>query len=1075
MRVTSFQIHLEEIENAVGSTTFSRGLDYALRGAVLSTSYDHAEAALHGTVRGRGDVYETSAYFDMVDDVVAEFAHGECTCPVGLNCKHVVAVLVAARRRAPSSRKTPEPTWDRSFQELLGTGQDVGAATPLAVELTLAQGRYGGPATAVHARIVRQGKTGWVRSGLSWNRLGRYHVSGYRAVHVELLRELCALHMAGAGADHNSYYDATTIDLASIESAKLWALLDEAREIGLRLVHGRKAWGELAVPGLARIALDVTAEGAAHVVGPVLDVDGVSAEVEPIRFVGSGGHGLVYVDRAERESDADHRIRRFRLARFAKPVPRELQRLVLEKQRLVVPESGRTRFRDEFYPRLRHLAPVTSSDGAFTPPEISGPTLVVRTEFGPGHALDVGWEWSYEIGESRLRVPLDAPEAEGGYRDLDAERATLASVEQFEPGPGRVSLAGVDTMRFVTQVLPLLTGQPGVLIETSGVPVDYREASDAVSIGVSVTELAGETDWFDLGVTISVEGTRIPFAEVFSALSLGRSHVLLANGTYFSLDKPELRTLARLIEEARALQDAPGTELRLSRFQVGLWAELAELGVVEHQAQVWQRQVEGLLSGDAPRAVEVPTSLDARLRPYQVDGFGWLAFLWEAGLGGILADDMGLGKTIQSLALICHAKTEAPDGPPFLIVAPTSVLSNWAAESARFAPGLDVVVVPETSRRRGQPLHEVIVNADVVVTSYAVFRIDFDEYSTASWSGLVLDEAQFAKNHQSKIHQCARLLPARVKLAITGTPMENNLMDLWSLLAITAPGLFPSPTKFREYYALPIEKHGDTERLAQLRRRIKPLVKRRTKEQVVADLPAKQEQVLEVELHPRHRKIYQAQLQRERQKVLGLIDDMNRNRFTILQSLTLLRQLSLHAALVDETHHDVPCAKVDALTEQLHDVIAGGHRALVFSQFTGFLDKVRTALDAAGVEHCHLDGKTRDRAAVLKRFKEGKAPVFLISLKAGGFGLNLTEADYCFLLDPWWNPATEAQAVDRTHRIGQTRNVMVYRLVAKDTIEEKVTALKTKKAELFTSVMDDGNAFGTNLDADDIQDLFALS
>jgi SNF2 family DNA or RNA helicase len=228
-----------------------------------------------------------------------------------------------------------------------------------------------------------------------------------------------------------------------------------------------------------------------------------------------------------------------------------------------------------------------------------------------------------------------------------------------------------------------------------------------------------------------------------------------------------------------------------------------------------------------------------------------------------------------------------------------------------------------------------------------------------------------------------------------------------------------------------------------------------------------------VDLHPRHRKIYQTHLQRERQKVLGLIDDMNRNRFTILRSLTLLRQLSLHAGLIDDKHADLPCAKLDALLEQLHDVIDGGHRALVFSQFTGFLSLVRDQLDAAGVPYCYLDGRTRKRAEVVKRFKDGSVPVFLISLKAGGFGLNLTEADYCFLLDPWWNPATEAQAVDRTHRIGQTRNVMVYRLIAKDTIEEKVMALKARKAELFASVMDDGNAFGSSLDAEDIRGLFA--
>ena len=290
--------------------------------------------------------------------------------------------------------------------------------------------------------------------------------------------------------------------------------------------------------------------------------------------------------------------------------------------------------------------------------------------------------------------------------------------------------------------------------------------------------------------------------------------------------------------------------------------------------------------------------------------------------------------------------------------------------------------------------------------------------------------------------------------------------------SITAPGLFPHPDKFQDFYARPIEKQGKAELLEQLRRRIKPLVKRRTKEQVAADLPAKQEQVLEVELHPKHQKLYQTHLQRERQKVLGLIDDVDANRFTILRSLTLLRQLSLHAGLVDAQHDDLPCSKLDTLLDLLTEAVGGGHRALVFSQFTRFLERARQRLDAAGIPYCYLDGRTRDRALVLQRFKGGAAPVFLISLKAGGFGLNLTEADYCFLLDPWWNPADggSGDGPDAPHR--PDRNVVVYRLIAKDTIEEKVMALKARKAALFTSVIDSGNVFGGSLDADDIRGLF---
>jgi SNF2 family DNA or RNA helicase len=587
-------------------------------------------------------------------------------------------------------------------------------------------------------------------------------------------------------------------------------------------------------------------------------------------------------------------------------------------------------------------------------------------------------------------------------------------------------------------------------------------------------DAATGADWFDLGITITVEGHQILFVDVFMALSRNETYLLLDNGIYFSLQKPELQNLARLIEEARALTDAPPGQLKISRFQAGLWAELAELGVVSHQTAAWQRQVDGLLSMGAITPVQPPSALNARLRPYQLDGFAWLAFLYEHRLGGILADDMGLGKTVQSLALMSHARQADPDGPPFLIVAPTSVVPNWIAEASRFTPGLKVVPIMETTARRRQPLADVIAGADAVVTSYALLRIDFDAYAERSWASLILDEAQNAKNHQAKIYQCLRRLAAPVKIAITGTPMENNLMELWSLLSITAPGLFPNPERFRDYYARPIENRGanQAELLGQLKRRIKPLVLRRTKEQVAADLPPKQEQVLDVDLHPAHRRVYQTHLQRERQKVLGLIGDLNANRFTILRSLTLLRQLSLHAGLVDDAYWDLASAKVDVLLEHLHYVVAGGHRALVFSQFTGFLSKVRERLDMDGVPYCYLDGRTRDRAAEIARFKDGAAPVFVISLRAGGFGLNLTEADYCFLLDPWWNPATETQAVDRTHRIGQTRTVMVYRLIAKDTIEEKVMALKERKADLFTSVMDDGNVFGSKLSADDIRGLF---
>jgi SNF2 family DNA or RNA helicase len=408
------------------------------------------------------------------------------------------------------------------------------------------------------------------------------------------------------------------------------------------------------------------------------------------------------------------------------------------------------------------------------------------------------------------------------------------------------------------------------------------------------------------------------------------------------------------------------------------------------------------------------------------------------------------------------------------------VVGNWVAEAGRFTPDLRVVALSSTPGKLRTTVAEVAGGADVVVTSYAIFRLAHEGFREVEWSGLILDEAQFAKNPATRANETARLLRTPFKLAITGTPMENNLMELWAMLAIVAPGLYGSAGRFREDYVRRVEAGAkdpdlaeDADRaVARLRRRIRPLMLRRTKEQVAPELPERQEQVLGVDLHARHRAVYDRHLQRERSRMLGLLDDFDSNRIAIFRSLTILRRLALDASLVDPEYAGIPSVKLDVLAEQLAEVAAEGHRALVFSQFTSFLGLARERLAREGIAAEYLDGSTTRRAEVIQRFKEGSAPVFLISLKAGGFGLNLTEADYVYLLDPWWNPATEAQAVDRTHRIGQTRNVMVFRMVSSGTIEEKVMALKARKAKLFDAVLnDDGGAFAGGLSAQDIRGL----
>jgi SNF2 family DNA or RNA helicase len=696
----------------------------------------------------------------------------------------------------------------------------------------------------------------------------------------------------------------------------------------------------------------------------------------------------------------------------------------------------------------------------------------------------LAWSFTYAVDGAPQQHPLTAPSDSVDIRDRLAEASLLERLELPDaPVPlavrigGRTRpipeqrLLGLDLLRFVEDTLPALQAMADVDVDVIGEPPGFRLTEVAPVVGLSATD-TDDSDWFDLGITVTVAGEKVPFVRLFAALVAGEPSLVLDSGTWFRLDRPEFDLLSRLIEEARELDDAPAGGLRINHFQAGLWDELVDLGVVEEQSKRWASVVGGLLELDSMPTPPAPDGLHAELRPYQLDGYRWLRFLHGHGLGGILADDMGLGKTIQTLALLVDARTEQPDAAPFLVVAPTSVVANWVAEAARFTPDLRVVAVSETERRRARTLAELVAGADLVVTSYALFRIDEAAYQALPWSGLLLDEAQFVKNHQAKTYQCARRLGAPFKLAITGTPLENNLMELWSLLSIVAPGMYPSPKRFGEFFARPIERGDAPDRLAALRRRVRPLMMRRTKEQVASDLPPKQETVLSIELSSRHQRLYSARLQRERQKVLRLIDDLDANRFTILKSLTTLRQLSLDPALVDGDHAAVGSAKTDTLLDLIADVVGEGHRALVFSQFTGYLRRVRDRLDAAGIAHAYLDGRTRKRQQAVDSFKRGDAPVFVISLKAGGVGLNLTEADYVFVLDPWWNPAVEAQAVDRAHRIGQDKNVMVYRLVSQQTIETKVMELKSRKQALFSSVMSDDGGFGARLSAADIRGLF---
>jgi SNF2 family DNA or RNA helicase len=504
---------------------------------------------------------------------------------------------------------------------------------------------------------------------------------------------------------------------------------------------------------------------------------------------------------------------------------------------------------------------------------------------------------------------------------------------------------------------------------------------------------------------------------------------------------------------AGGVVSADARSLRFTRSQTGLIdALVAALPEPDVDAAFEQARAE-LRAFDRVAPADAPPTFRGALREYQREGLGWLDFLRRFGLGGCLADDMGLGKTIQVLALL-DARRTCPDGEkrPSLVVVPRSLVFNWLREAERFAPELSMLDYTGSARRV-----EDIAPGRVVVTTYGTLRRDVAQLAAIQFDYAILDEAQAIKSSGSAAAKAACLLRADHRLAMTGTPIENRLEELWSLFEFLNPGMLGAATTFGALVRLSRAESGSSsaDRSA-LAHALRPVILRRTKAQVAPELPARIEQTLHVELEKAQRKFYNGLLESYRRSVLERVDrvGVGKARMHILEALLRLRQAACHPGLADPRKTNAASAKLDALLPTLEEVTAEGHKALVFSQFTSFLALLRRRLDAAGTTYEYLDGKTRDRAARVDRFQTDPAcSLFLISLKAGGHGLNLTAAEHVFILDPWWNPAVEAQAMDRAHRIGQTRQVMATRIVARDTIEEKILELQASKRALADAIL----------------------
>jgi superfamily II DNA or RNA helicase len=662
-------------------------------------------------------------------------------------------------------------------------------------------------------------------------------------------------------------------------------------------------------------------------------------------------------------------------------------------------------------------------------------------------------------------------------RNFDAERAALARLlRNGFSGPDAKNLFTLKgqnaVLNFFAREYPRIEKDWTVTLEER-LELTTQRNMERIEPRFQIT--ASGEQWFDLNVAYATGGGgHMAAVDVQRLLLSGQSHTRLGNGKFALLDTGAVEELQEVLLDCAPRQHGQG--YRLNNVQAGfLDATLrSQQGWQVQAPQAWTQRA-AQQRGEVKLAPQSFGELNSVLRPYQKEGVAWLQFLRENGFGGILADEMGLGKTLQVLAHLQSQRTNSGNAPA-LVICPTSLVFNWVAEIAKFTPGLRVLALHGPQRRE---LFACIPQHDVVVTSYAVLRRDAEHYRDIEFDTVVLDEAQHIKNRQTQNAQAVKSIRALHRIVLTGTPMENSVLDLWSIFDFLMPGYLGAAEDFRERYEQPIIRDRNSVAQARLARRLRPFMLRRLKRDVAADLPEKIEQVSYCDLNEEQRSVYQQVLEASRREITDAVkaNGLAKSRMVVLTALLRLRQICCDLRLLGSKLGQEPAdiaGKVGLFEELLEEVIDGGHRALVFSQFTTMLGLLRDRLVEEKIDFCYLDGSTKDRAQIVQKFQnDARIPVFLISLKAGGTGLNLTGADTVIHFDPWWNPAVESQATDRAHRIGQQKVVTSYKLITRGTVEEKILTLQNRKRGLIHDLLGGEEQLSESLTWDEINDLLA--
>lgn len=1040
--------------------TWSRGISYYRMNRVQVEYIADSEAEFQ--VRGSLPTpYEVDAW--IADNAV----HMECTCPHGRNfiatlCKHKVAAFHVLNDRISQTRQN---RWDTVLRSALAEAAE--AKTPRAgrqylvfslqqqyatwriVPLAIDTTQVGDIAHDDVVKLAERIRLHKLSKNAKTIR-APFVPARYRNLSPD--KEFVARTLSVVG-DSFAYYGARELQPGVV----LPQLRDEPIFFGSPDNPLKTLLKVEEFPGNAEIEVRKTADGieARSVIRHGTDL--IPGDDPNLRVVSLEPTWVVWRDRAFRVEGAT-----------------PTYRTLAERGAVTIPDKDRESFLTDFLPRLVEQTQVfgdaVQMDEQYGPPV---PRVYLTEEEGDLKAtLKFGYG-PVEVDYEANVPPTVIRRLEGGgllrvHREPETEGAAFASLAGF--GLKRSTPPGAFTLRAKTDVVDFLLRHVPALAET-GAEIYGEDALTTARINRNKPTLtlrvSSGIDWFDVQAIATFGDTVLPMNELRQALRKQNRYVKLADGSIGSIPDEWIERFRHLL----AFGEATDEGLRLMEHHIPLIEQLLEEADESVTDAKFEENRERLRRFEEIQPKSLPAGLIAELRPYQKSGFDWLHFLHDYEVGGCLADDMGVGKTVQALAFLLSLRESGHTKNASLIVMPRSLLFNWERESMRFTPGLRVMIHGDGQRVRDA---EEFGKYDLVLTTYGIMLRDIELLRGYPFHYAVLDESQAIKNPISQTARAARMLNCEHRLALTGTPVENSTLELWSQFAFLNPGLLGTLDYFRDQFANAIEKGQDNASADTLRKLVFPFILRRTKDQVAKELPPRTERILLADMEPAQRKLYDTTRDKYRAELMHLIDNegINNARMRVLEGLLRLRQIANHPRLVVKTSDD-ESGKFSLLLETLETLHAEGHKALIFSQFVQMLKLVREQLDAREIPYQYLDGQTRDRQERVDAFQQSPhVPFFLISLRAGGVGLNLTAADYVIHIDPWWNPAVERQATDRTHRIGQDKPVFVYKLITRDTVEEKILELQERKRVLAEQLISTEAGLFKALTKDDIGALF---